>query len=404
MAREWQTKIDGTAPADTGVLTADEHNSIGEEQEALVKSSGLTPVAYDAGTDTNQKQWAEAVARYASAGVFATDGGAADAYVLSGITITGASEAIRVPQAYFSPMRIIWVPANSNTGPSTVNAFTIGSTTIRTHADAALAGGEIVVGRPIVMRYDEAANSSAGAFLIEPWANALLFANAGASNIPLMPEVNETDNELVVSNLGGGTLEVNTSQVFIWRGWTQINTASFSAGERQFNTVANKTYHLRWHATGTGDAAPASTYPNGRFVLEDLSDAGYNPSTLAETDRAFDSTYDNMLIARVVTDGSNVPTITELANRNRLHTVETLSGAPTSNSGANGANWTKSFTLNWARTPDYQPTQQRHEITDPNPADSDMDISMTAENRYGATVFYKWDGATMLRLRVGADA
>lgn len=351
MAREWQTKIDNTAPTATGVLTADEHNSIGEEQEALVKSSGLTPVAYDAGTDTNQKQWAEAVARYASAGIFATDGGAADAYVLSGVTITGASEAVRVPQAYFSPMRIIWVPANTNTGPSTVNAFSIGSTTIRTYQDAALSGGELVGGRPTVMRYDETANSSAGAFLIEPWADALQDVT-GWQNAPIYPEVNETDNKFTVNNLGGGVIQIAASMNWIWRGWMNLSSDSFAdtSGNRRHTHVANKTYHLRWHAPGTGDATPEATYPNGRFVLEDLADAGYNPSALAETSSGFDTTYDDMLIAKIVTNGSNVPTITELVNEARILENVTASNTPTS-PGTNGSSISFSATFDLSRTP-----------------------------------------------------
>ena len=394
MAREWQTKLDNTAPTDTGVLTANEHNSIGEEQEALVKSAGLTPVAYDAGSDPNQKQWSEAVARYASAGIFATDGGAADAYVLSGITITGASEAVRTPQAYFEPLRILWVPANSNTGPSTVNAFGIGSTTIRTYLDTALAGGEIIGGRPCMMRYDESAASGSGAFLIEPWADPTLYAT-GYTNSPIYPQCDETDNELVVSNLGSGTLEVAASQNFIWRGWVNVGTSSFSSGDRQVTTSSSKTYHLHWHAPGTGDATPESSYPFGRFRLKDLSDSGYNPSTLAEADEAFDTTYDDMLIARVVTDGSNVPTITLLANAHALNGTGTESG---SNEGFEDdvapddvSTQGHQVTLNWSRKPyvalraanDWAPVS----ATDTSSTSYEVNMGWNSQSRYS---IYGW--------------
>ena len=105
-----------------------------------------------------------------------------------------------------------------------------------------------------------------------------------------------------------------------------------------FPTVASKVYHVRW------------AYPAG-YSLEDLSDPAYNPSTLAETDASFDTTFDDMLIARVVTDSGNVPTITNLANTGRLAetTVFEASTDPT------GQTWAtlpgSAVTLDWSRTP-----------------------------------------------------
>lgn len=243
--------------------------------------------------------------------------------------------------------------------------------------------------------------------LTQLWqALQLLYGNASSNfrNLLIFPEALTADGKLAVNNNGGGTLELAPAQNFLWRGWISVATDDIATAARQVTTIANKTYHVRWHASGTGDATPGATYPKGRVVLKDLADAGYNPTAAAETNAGFDTTYDDILLAKVVTDGANVPTITPLVNLNRLYDVVTLSGAPTSNSGANGAYWSKAFTLDWARTPIYQPSQHEHELTDPNPADSDFVFSLSATTRYGATLLYKWDGAIHLAATVSCAA
>ncbi|MCP4133317.1 MAG: hypothetical protein GY754_20280 [bacterium] len=72
-----------------------------------------------------------------------------------------------------------------------------------------------------------------------------------------------------------------------------------------FTTQASTTYHIRYTAAKG-------------WSLNDLSGSGYNPSTLSETDTAFDSSYEDMLAARVVTDAGNSVTVTALRNKDRL--------------------------------------------------------------------------------------
>ena len=194
---------------------------------------------------------------------------------------------------------------------------------------------------------------------------------------PLFPEVNTTDNKLLVTSTTGNVV-IATGQTFSWRGLNLINTDSFDISNRSFSTTASKTYHLRWYAPGTANA-PSVTYPNGRFLLQDLSSGTYNPTSASETASIFDTTYDSMLVARVVTNSSNIPTVTLLINKARLlenlefrYATSTVMGNLTFGNGANytivGAGSTagqrvgisggvrlhttlSDYNLDWSRTP-----------------------------------------------------
>ena len=172
-------------------------------------------------------------------------------------------------------------------------------------------------------------------------ADYLLMTQARA-RLPIFPEIQTADGRINVSSPGAGTILVPPAVTFQHRGIYPVSTSDYPEIDRTFETVANKTYHLRW-AYGSG------------FSLEDVADAGdYNPTVLPEQDAAFDSTYDDMLIARVVTNSSNVATITNLANKNRLEFENEVSGAGTiftSGTGSDGVKYSATFSLNWARSP-----------------------------------------------------
>jgi hypothetical protein len=103
----------------------------------------------------------------------------------------------------------------------------------------------------------------------------------------------------------------------------------------------SKIYHLRWN-------------PTDGFELRDLADVAYNPSSVVESSAIFDSTYDDMLIARIVTNASNVATITNLANKVRLSSQTLWRGQV-----SHALDWTTltgtAVALNWARTPMMPP-------------------------------------------------
>lgn len=120
------------------------------------------------------------------------------------------------------------------------------------------------------------------------------------SRLPIFPEFLTSDGRVTVTSPSTGTVRLPGSVNFLHRGISPHTTT-----QTDFSTTASKAYHLRWNETDG-------------FSLKDLADSAYNPSSLAETSDTFDSSFDDMLVARVITNSSNVATITNLANKNNL--------------------------------------------------------------------------------------
>lgn len=166
----------------------------------------------------------------------------------------------------------------------------------------------------------------------------VLFSQAQA-RLPIFPEVTTNNGVIAVTAPSTGTVRVPASATILHRG---IRT--YTTSETDLATTASKTYHLRWN-------------PTDGFLLKDLADTGYNPTVAAETNAAFDSAYDDMLVARIVTNSSNVATITNLVNRARLlssgdsavlnPTIWEDGAAPSTLVGSQG----DTVNLNWARKP-----------------------------------------------------
>jgi hypothetical protein len=170
--------------------------------------------------------------------------------------------------------------------------------------------------------------------------------------LPFYPEVTFPSTAAMIVNPATGTVTVDISQKFVWRGTVEFYTSAFPIGERQLTTLPSKTYHLRWHAPGTGDASNIITYPRGHFMLKDATDSVYNPAKLKEDDKKFDSHYDDMLVARVVTNASNVPTVTALENRIKLTKfVQRLTEKNVWDVAWGGIGASDPVTLNWSRIP-----------------------------------------------------
>jgi hypothetical protein len=175
-------------------------------------------------------------------------------------------------------------------------------------------------------------------------SNFVLFTQARA-RLPIFPEVQNTAGTIVVTAPSTGTVRVPAGTNFLHRGIFLITTA-----QTDFPTDPSKTYHLRWN-------------PTDGFVLRDLASGVYNPSTLAEGNAAFDSSFDDMLVARIVTNSSNVATITNLSNKNILRNLLLIDEAFTRTTAAGtGGIWVAPFTptpLNWARTPAFTGSASR---------------------------------------------
>jgi len=174
---------------------------------------------------------------------------------------------------------------------------------------------------------------------VPAWVQSASVDNDTITFLAVFPTILAANNVATVTDAGGGQVALAGFK-WSWRDFRQL-----SVGAESFATAANKTYHLR---VAYNPATDTQT-----VALKDLADAGYNPSAWAETSAAFDSTEDDMLIARVVTDGANVPAITPLKNAARMF----ASGAK--NTRHRGASWTAleaagfrlELVLDWARTP-----------------------------------------------------
>lgn len=160
-----------------------------------------------------------------------------------------------------------------------------------------------------------------------------LLVSQAASRLPIFPEFVTADGSINLTSPASGTVRIPSGIDFLHRGASLYTTA-----QTDLSTIANKTYHVRWNATDG-------------FTINDLSDVTYNPSSLSEDDASFDSTFDDMLVARVVTNSSNVATIANLKNTNRLVSTSDFDLALANAKNAWATLAGTAVTLNWARTP-----------------------------------------------------
>lgn len=154
------------------------------------------------------------------------------------------------------------------------------------------------------------------------------------SKLPIYPEVQAPDGIIPVNWPAAGTVRLPGGFDFLHRGIFTETTV-----QTDFSIDANKIYHLRW------------SLANG-YELKDLADSTYNPTSAAETHTVFDTQHDDMLIARIITNSSNIPTITNLTNLYRLTRETNIQGTPTSLSSNFGTSFTPYFVINWSRRPE----------------------------------------------------
>jgi len=232
---------------------------------------------------------------------------------------------------------------------------------------------------------------------------AMVDVQALAENVPLFPEIKTADNKMTVS-AGTGEVIVSADEEVVFRGLVKVSTFDWSLAQRTLAHAADKTYHLRLSLAGG-------------FALKDLEDAGYNPSALAETDPAFDSTFDDMLIAKVVTNGSNVATITRLRNAHALSQEgeEQITEATYEPNPGGVANITQGtdVTLDWARRPRARlisiidgTSSHSDDEGDPQYGVNGIEINagVYARSRYKVRVFWQRTAAAhTTRVQYGAD-
>lgn len=193
------------------------------------------------------------------------------------------------------------------------------------------------------------------------------FMPVARARLPFFPHVDNPTNTIAVSSPGTGQILVPTGVTFYHRSVYGVVTDFYTLAERSFVTSASRTYHLRWT-------------PSGGFALKDLSDPAYNPTALAENNVAFDSTFDDMLVSRVVTNAGNVATVTNLRNAFRYRTEVNRNGVV----GENGN--TTSWPVNFSRAPEVN----FMEIIAPGGSrDTDPQIYISSRDRYQVSI-YTW--------------
>lgn len=150
------------------------------------------------------------------------------------------------------------------------------------------------------------------------------------------PEVATADGRMGITVPGVGQVRIPAG-VTVWH----RSIFSYTTAQTDLATAASKTYHLRQNLL------------DGSFALKDLANGAYNPGALAEANATFDSTYDDMLAAKVVTDALNVVTVINLANKVKGELVASFAKT-TKESQATGS-WAGlpllSGAINFARTP-----------------------------------------------------
>lgn len=169
--RDLVTKVDNTAPAASGRLSAPEFESFYAELKHFCTTAGIS--LDPSGSDVDLYMMAQAAARHASGGIFGQDTGAANHYVV------GSVGSFKPPKALFLSMGIRFYPGAGNTGASDLNAFGIGTKPLWDEEGSPLTGGEIVASRLVEAYYDPTLNTGTGAWKLAPWSNALLFSGGG---------------------------------------------------------------------------------------------------------------------------------------------------------------------------------------------------------------------------------
>ena len=201
-----------------------------------------------------------------------------------------------------------------------------------------------------------------------------LLMAAARARLPIYPEIISADGTFNLSVPATGTVRIPAGIQVIHRGVFSDTTA-----EQDFVTAANKTYHLRKDWT-TG------------WALKDVSDVAYNPSALAETDTGFDTGYDDMISHRVVTNASNIATITNLVNKDRYslsgETAQLIDTPYQDNTLPSAISNGRTITLNLARKP-RAAVSAVNDFDTTRTGQTEVNFGIRANSRYSALVWYQ---------------
>lgn len=270
--RDFVTKIDNTAPAASGVLSADEDDMRFNEMKNAVTTAGISLDAVG-GPDADLKMLAQAMGRYASGAVHMTDSGAANNYVLS--SPSGPSGFV-LPKALFAGMRVRFVPGATNTGAAVVNVASLGSKAIVSASGVALTGGEIVGGLLADMWYDTGITAwrlgvNASSVVVN-YAADTGAANALAVTLGVVPTAYPRMLLVKVANANtGATTLAFTGSALSSVAITHENGAALVAGDIKAGMVLALLFDNTAYQIVGGDLYPKSDFLIATFAIGSVS-------------------------------------------------------------------------------------------------------------------------------------
>jgi hypothetical protein len=314
-----------TTKANGDSLDASEWNQL-EEIDNAIDSSGLTL------TTAQKDQLKISMARYASGANFYTDGGSANAYVLTSISHGGGKSFAPAGAGavnYFNGMNVRFRPANNNSGASTVNVSSFGLKDIRkSDGTTALTGGELTTANDVILRYD----STNSCFIIQEYAKATT-TTQGVSylNNPITIANNATTPNTDIDFSAGNFVFSDGSGQAIASALTKRlqSSGAWSAGANGNLLLTgaranSSTYHLfaMSKADGTTDYGallgvantdpnPTSALPSGYTKFERvgsvLTDASGNIRAFTQNGKFFSLTTPVLSQSYTVTANSRLP-------------------------------------------------------------------------------------------------
>lgn len=303
--QDLNNKVDNAGATADGKLSSSEWNEVASELQSFIESTGQTLTSLDL------LQIVKGVSQYCTVGDFYTGAGIVNAY-----TATVVAPMI-APNSLAVGMKIRTIVQITNTGNSTLNAFSSGTIDIMQPGGVHVAAGELSGGTEYEFIYRLSPTIH--------WEvlNAEIPAIEGISIQAIdYPTIDSADNRIIVAPsvaTNGGTVTYPAGTIIslgeeVTAGETGRMAAYKTSLYSSVDLDVSSTYYLR------------AKWVSGSVVqyIQKGSDADAIPAGLVGTPGGasgggFDSTVFDILLSRVVTGlAGTLPVVTELANKSDL--------------------------------------------------------------------------------------
>jgi len=209
-----------------------ELNQSTTELENIITKSGQST------SSITLDQISKGVSIYTAGADFYTDSGAADAYVLNAIL------SFNSPVVYFTGMRVRFVPANTNTGASTINVAGLGVKNIKlTDGTSDPDAEELTAGRIIELFYD---------------GTSMLIVNSAIKTLLDIEKFSGLPLSGVTTSIPGPTFDLNSATLNLERR-IRVNQTLAASASNQIILVLNGDVGTRYQIIGTFSALEFTT-------------------------------------------------------------------------------------------------------------------------------------------------